>query len=412
MSQEMAEIADNNVVSTEKYNGKLYLRLMGVIVGVALLGWIALRIDFYYSYWIPELKHIILGDILWVLCFATLIASCFQRREKFYIIPLGLWLAYYIWVWWIVAKMRNADLLVGDIENLVLYKTLAIALQLSFYSIVFGVLQIVFRIKKSYLLRLFCIVLSGIYGIAAVIMAMVCRDIDGVYFPICAGVLVLIVFIAITLKKQRISIPIVVLAITGGISLAIWLGRPIRALHMDKVNPNVLDPALVAVFVMAFCLLDIVGEYAQAEKQPRVKKVNDHVKEKTQPISGNINAVASARVDKLFCPACGTRFPEGKKFCDQCGSALSELAQPESTPATTTTNVQDVPSKGIAVLSFFVPAAGFIMWVAWNTTMPRKAKSAGKWALIGLIVFTVLLIADYIFAYAWTRAWVASLLGN
>ena len=27
----------------------------------------------------------------------------------------------------------------------------------------------------------------------------------------------------------------------------------------------------------------------------------------------------------MFCPKCGNRFPEGKKYCDQCGTALSKV---------------------------------------------------------------------------------------
>ena len=78
---------------------------------------------------------------------------------------------------------------------------------------------------------------------------------------------------------------------------------------------------------------------------------------------------------------------------------MSELAHPEVAD-TVVTNVQDVPSTGVAILGFFIPLAGFLMWVSWNNTMPRKAKSAGKGALIGLITYIVLIIAYYIAIYA------------
>ena len=110
---------------------------------------------------------------------------------------------------------------------------------------------------------------------------------------------------------------------------------------------------------------------------------------------------------RLFCPSCGTRFPEGKKYCDQCGTQLSELRQPEAinraeyAAPTNAVSELDAPSTGAAVLGFFLPFAGFIMWVAWNSTMPQKAKSAGKGALIGVITYTALIVIYYIAVVAW-----------
>ncbi|MBQ7044746.1 MAG: hypothetical protein IJN78_09150 [Clostridia bacterium] len=48
--------------------------------------------------------------------------------------------------------------------------------------------------------------------------------------------------------------------------------------------------------------------------------------------------------------------------------------------------VADAPSKGFAVLSFFFPLVGLILWLVWKDKTPLKAKSCGKGALIGVIV--------------------------
>ena len=54
------------------------------------------------------------------------------------------------------------------------------------------------------------------------------------------------------------------------------------------------------------------------------------------------------------------------------------------------TNPQDAPSAGFAVLSFFFPVVGLILWLVWMNTSPLKAKSCGKGALIGFISGVVL----------------------
>jgi tryptophan-rich sensory protein len=64
----------------------------------------------------------------------------------------------------------------------------------------------------------------------------------------------------------------------------------------------------------------------------------------------------------------------------KCGCSLSQ------------TNKDDKPNGGFAVLGFFVPIVGLILFLVWNKEYPRKAKSCGKGALIGFIVSTVLTI--------------------
>jgi hypothetical protein len=50
----------------------------------------------------------------------------------------------------------------------------------------------------------------------------------------------------------------------------------------------------------------------------------------------------------------------------------------------------DAPSMGYAVLGFFIPLAGLILYLVWKDQYPLRAKSAGKGALIGFIVDLVL----------------------
>jgi len=55
-------------------------------------------------------------------------------------------------------------------------------------------------------------------------------------------------------------------------------------------------------------------------------------------------------------------------------------------------NVQDAPSIGFAVLSFFFPLIGLILFLVWKDKTPLKAKSCGKGALIGVIVNVALVL--------------------
>ena len=57
----------------------------------------------------------------------------------------------------------------------------------------------------------------------------------------------------------------------------------------------------------------------------------------------------------------------------------------------------DAPNTGFAVLCFFFPMVGLILWLVWKDKTPLKAKSCGKGALIGVIVNTVISILFVIF---------------
>ena len=50
----------------------------------------------------------------------------------------------------------------------------------------------------------------------------------------------------------------------------------------------------------------------------------------------------------------------------------------------------DAPSGGMTALGFFFPIVGLILYLVWKDQTPLKAKSAGKGALIGVIVWTAL----------------------
>ncbi len=73
-----------------------------------------------------------------------------------------------------------------------------------------------------------------------------------------------------------------------------------------------------------------------------------------------------------FCTNCGRQIDDKAVICVNCGCQVK--------------GGNDSSNFGIALLSFFIPLVGLILWAIWKDEYPLKAKSAGKGALIGVIV--------------------------
>lgn len=57
--------------------------------------------------------------------------------------------------------------------------------------------------------------------------------------------------------------------------------------------------------------------------------------------------------------------------------------------------VQDAPSTGFAILCFFFPIVGLILYCVWRETLPQRAKSAGVGGLLGFVIGAVLVAIAY-----------------
>ncbi len=115
----------------------------------------------------------------------------------------------------------------------------------------------------------------------------------------------------------------------------------------------------------------------------------------------------------MYCRNCGKPIDPNSVYCPECGANQCD-AQTTSTTTTTQQNqqqyqqqqyqqqyqpqqqyrpvVQDAPSAGFAVLSFFFPLVGLILYLVWMDQMPLRAKSCGKGALVAVIVEAVAII--------------------
>ena len=85
----------------------------------------------------------------------------------------------------------------------------------------------------------------------------------------------------------------------------------------------------------------------------------------------------------MNCSRCGEYQNGNEAYCQNCGAQLS-VGQ-GNTP-------DDRSSPGFAALGFFFPLVGLILFAVFDSKQPRRAKSAGKGALIGFIVKAVLTI--------------------
>ena len=104
-----------------------------------------------------------------------------------------------------------------------------------------------------------------------------------------------------------------------------------------------------------------------------------------------------------YCTKCGSPIADDSKFCSNCGAQQTAAynQQPyynQYNQHTATPQVNDYKSFGFALLGFFVPIVGLILYLVWKDETPLKAKSAGKGALVAAILW-IILVALMIFLF-------------
>ena len=89
----------------------------------------------------------------------------------------------------------------------------------------------------------------------------------------------------------------------------------------------------------------------------------------------------------MYCKNCGKNNEDSAIYCNNCGTRLDNY------------EAEDSSSFGFAVLGFFVPIAGLILFFIYEGKKPKRAKAAGKGALIGFItkiVLSLILVILYV----------------
>ncbi|MDR0488375.1 MAG: DUF4870 domain-containing protein [Propionibacteriaceae bacterium] len=81
----------------------------------------------------------------------------------------------------------------------------------------------------------------------------------------------------------------------------------------------------------------------------------------------------------------------------QLHAAASPAVMPSQPVPIPVYHPQDAPNGGMAVLGFFFPVVGLVLYLVWKDQTPLKAKSAGKGALAGVITIVGLYMIYFIF---------------
>jgi hypothetical protein len=77
-----------------------------------------------------------------------------------------------------------------------------------------------------------------------------------------------------------------------------------------------------------------------------------------------------------YCSNCGAVVNENAAVCVSCGAALSSRVL----------QTEDSGSFGYALLGFFIPIVGLVLYLIWKDTKPLSAQAAGKGALTSVIL--------------------------
>lgn len=84
-----------------------------------------------------------------------------------------------------------------------------------------------------------------------------------------------------------------------------------------------------------------------------------------------------------YCRKCGKELMDEAVICPGCGCSQTDNA---------VSTANDSSSFGWACLGFCIPIVGLILYLVWKDSTPLRAKSAGKGALISVIISVIFYI--------------------
>ena len=86
----------------------------------------------------------------------------------------------------------------------------------------------------------------------------------------------------------------------------------------------------------------------------------------------------------MYCSNCGKEIDDHAVYCNYCGVPAQNRTKNVVSSDDTNTGCL------IGGLCFFFPIVGLILYLVWKDTNPVSAVFAGKWALIGFILNTII----------------------
>lgn len=111
-----------------------------------------------------------------------------------------------------------------------------------------------------------------------------------------------------------------------------------------------------------------------------------------------------------YCSRCGEKVDENAKFCQSCGCSLENHNTDNNNTDNNTNNENKNPSFNLniskdsinlllLILGVFVPIVGLVLYIVYKDSDPEKAKSAGKGAIIGVLISVGLSILTVLFTF-------------
>ena len=91
----------------------------------------------------------------------------------------------------------------------------------------------------------------------------------------------------------------------------------------------------------------------------------------------------------MYCKNCDKNIDDSATYCINCGTKFDNNIN----------ETDDRSNFGFAILGFFIPIVGLILFLIYEGKKPKRAKSAGKGALIGFItkiVLSIILVILYV----------------
>ncbi|MDR1412375.1 MAG: DUF2510 domain-containing protein [Actinomycetes bacterium] len=132
----------------------------------------------------------------------------------------------------------------------------------------------------------------------------------------------------------------------------------------------------------------VIAPSRNVDPLKRAVSVNRNASEKPSRICATCKKTIA--FDDTFCPKCGAQQPELTTT-----ELASVIAQVQTSSAQKPQDIE--PNFGYAVLGFFIPVVGLVLYLIWKDDKPGPANSAGTGALVSFI-FGVVIWIIYLFS--------------
>lgn len=90
----------------------------------------------------------------------------------------------------------------------------------------------------------------------------------------------------------------------------------------------------------------------------------------------------------MYCQKCGNQVNDNDQFCPSCGAPTNSATINRETQNYNQNN-GDESNLGYAILGFFIPIAGIILYFVWKSEFPLKARSCMRGFMVGVAVYVV-----------------------